>query len=49
MIPTDLEVKDKILREVHQTPYTAHPKSTKMYKDLEQHFLWEGMKKDVTD
>ncbi|XP_041016167.1 uncharacterized protein LOC121258690 [Juglans microcarpa x Juglans regia] len=49
VIPAGQEIKDKILWEAHQTPYTTHPGTTKMYHDLKQHFWREGLKKDVVD
>ena len=32
------EVKDEILKEVHQTQYSIHPRSTKMYIDLKKFY-----------
>ena len=32
------ELKKEILREAHSSPYSIHPRSSKMYKDLEKHF-----------
>jgi hypothetical protein len=46
-IPRSEELKNEILSEAHDTPYTAHPGNTKMYQDLKSRFWWEGMKKDV--
>ena len=31
-----VEIKQKILEEAHNTPYSVHPGSRKMYKDLRQ-------------
>ncbi|GKB07164.1 retrotransposon protein, putative, ty3-gypsy subclass [Tanacetum coccineum] len=31
----------------HSSPFSIHPGSTKMYKDLKQNFWWNGMKHDV--
>jgi len=36
-----------ILAEAHQSLYTAHPGSTKMYRDLREHYWWNGMKREV--
>ena len=33
-VPDNPELKKKIMKEAHSTPYTAHPGSTKMYQDL---------------
>lgn len=31
VIPADVEMKERILNEAHDTPYTVYPGSTKMY------------------
>nr|GFB64763.1 retrotransposon protein, putative, Ty3-gypsy subclass [Tanacetum cinerariifolium] len=31
----------------HNSPFSIHPGSTKMYVDLKQHFWWNGMKQDI--
>jgi len=36
-----------ILAEAHQSLYTVHPGSTKMYRDLKEHYWWNGMKREV--
>ncbi|XP_062110424.1 uncharacterized protein LOC133822186 [Humulus lupulus] len=46
-VPTREDIKNKIMNEAHNTPYTVHPGSTKMYGSLKEHFWWPGMKKDV--
>ncbi|KAJ8770623.1 hypothetical protein K2173_021270 [Erythroxylum novogranatense] len=43
------EAKDEILDEAHNAPYAMHPGSTRMYRDLREHFWWKGMKKDVAE
>ena len=40
-------LKNKILDKAHQSLYTMHPGSTKMYKDLQKIYWWRGMKKDI--
>ncbi|GJY51791.1 putative nucleotidyltransferase, ribonuclease H [Tanacetum coccineum] len=35
------------MTEAHSSPFTIHPGSTKMYRDLKQYFWWNGMKQDV--
>ena len=37
-VPKDEELRNEIMREAHETPYTAHPGSTKMYQDLKKQF-----------
>lgn len=34
--------------EAHIYPYSVHPGSTKMYKDLQKLYWWPGMKLDIT-
>ena len=46
-VPNDPELRETILSEAHSSPFTIHPGSTKMYRDLKQHFWWNGMKHDV--
>lgn len=46
-VPIDVELKRELMREAHETLYSIHPGSTKMYKDLKEQFWWNGMKKDV--
>nr|GEU75317.1 retrotransposon protein, putative, Ty3-gypsy subclass [Tanacetum cinerariifolium] len=38
---------EAILSEAHSSPFSIHPGSTKMYRDLKQNFWWNGMKQDV--
>ena len=35
------------LIEVHNTPYSVHPGTIKMYNDLKILYWWPGMKKDI--
>ena len=46
-VPNDEEIKRQILYEAHNTPYTMHPGTTKMYRDLKKYFWWSRMKKNV--
>jgi hypothetical protein len=41
------ELRETILKEAHDSAYSIHPGSTKMYQDLKQRYWWYGMKKDV--
>ena len=38
-----------ILAEAHSSRYSTHPGATKMYRDLQQHFWWSRMKRDIVD
>jgi hypothetical protein len=40
-------LRETILKEAHDSAYSIHPGSTKMYQDLKQRYWWYGMKKDV--
>jgi hypothetical protein len=47
-VPSIKELKDKILREVHESAYSIHPGGNKMYHDLKATYWWYEMKQDVT-
>ncbi|KAJ9544880.1 LOW QUALITY PROTEIN: hypothetical protein OSB04_024587 [Centaurea solstitialis] len=36
-----------IMDEAHQSRYSIHPGSDKMYKGIKEHYWWPGMKKDI--
>ena len=38
---------EKILQEAHDSSYSIHPSSTKMYQDLKERYSWYGLKRDV--
>ncbi|XP_042016165.1 zinc finger and BTB domain-containing protein 11-like [Salvia splendens] len=42
------ELRNELMSEAHDTPYTAHTGSTKMYQDLNKKFWWDSMKRDIT-
>jgi hypothetical protein len=44
-VPEIDHLRETILKEVHDSAYSIHPGSTKMY--LKQKYWWYGMKKDV--
>ena len=37
------------MEEAHSSAYAMHPRSTKMYHTLREHYWWRGMKKDVSE
>ena len=41
------DLKQKILKEAHQTAYNVHPRATKMYHDIKHNYWWNGLKRDV--
>jgi hypothetical protein len=48
-VPSIKELKDKILREVHESAYSIHPGGNKMYLDLMVTYWWYGMKRDIAE
>ncbi|WVZ52825.1 LOW QUALITY PROTEIN: hypothetical protein U9M48_003845, partial [Paspalum notatum var. saurae] len=42
-------IRKLILNEAHDTAYSIHPGSTKMYHDLKERFWWYGMKRAVAE
>jgi hypothetical protein len=48
-IPNLKPIKELILREAHDSAYSIHPSSTKIYKDLKTRYWWNGMKRDVAE
>ncbi|XP_040987673.1 uncharacterized protein LOC121235392 [Juglans microcarpa x Juglans regia] len=48
-VPAEKELLDLLPREMHGSLHTMHPSSTKMYRDLRQHYWWSGMERDVAN
>jgi hypothetical protein len=48
-VPNLMPIKESFLREAHDSAYSIHPGSTKMYKDLKAHYWWYGMKRDIVE
>jgi hypothetical protein len=46
-VPEIDSLRETILREPHDSDYSIHPGSTKMYHDLKQKYWWYGLKRDV--
>jgi hypothetical protein len=46
-VPSVKELKDKILREAHESAYSIHPGGNKMDHDLKATYWWYGMKRDI--
>ena len=49
VVPSVQDLRQRILREAHTTPYSVHPGTNKMYQDLRQFFWWPRMRVDVAD
>ena len=43
------ELKNELLWEAHNSPFSIHPSSTKMYQDLKCCYWWHNMKKEVAE
>jgi hypothetical protein len=48
-IPNQKTIKESILKEAHDSAYSIHPGSTKMYKDLKTRYWWYGIKRDIVE
>jgi IS30 family transposase len=48
-VPNLRHLKQLILREAHDSAYSIHPGSTKMYKDLKTRYWLYGMKRDIAE
>ncbi|WVZ93936.1 hypothetical protein U9M48_039885 [Paspalum notatum var. saurae] len=48
-VPGGDSIRKLILSEAHDTAYSIHPGSTKMYHDLKERFWWYGMKRAVVE
>jgi hypothetical protein len=48
-VPEDSAIRQSILRETHESAYSIHPSSTKMYLDLKGKYWWMGLKPDVAE
>jgi hypothetical protein len=46
-VPDIPEIKELILKDAHETPYSIHPGGTKMYMDLKELFWWNKMKREI--
>jgi hypothetical protein len=48
-VPNIKSIRELILKKAHETTYSIHPKSKKMYHDLKKKFWWYKMKRDIAD
>jgi hypothetical protein len=48
-MPNVKELKDRILREAHESTYSIHPGGNKTYHDLQATYWWYGMKRDIAE
>jgi hypothetical protein len=42
-------IRELILKEAHETVYSIHLGSEKMYQDLKKIFWWYGMKREISE
>jgi hypothetical protein len=48
-VPDIKSIRKLILKEAHETSYSIHPGSEKMYQDLKKRFWWYGMKREIAE
>jgi hypothetical protein len=46
-VPEAKEIRELILCEAHDSAYSIHPGSTKMYHDIKSRYWWYGMKRAI--
>jgi hypothetical protein len=46
-VPQDKALLEQIMREAHDSRYSIHPGSTKIYKDLKTGYWWKDMRRDI--
>jgi hypothetical protein len=48
-VPDMKLTQELILKEAHETSYSIHPGSEKMYQDLKKRFWWYKMKREIAE
>jgi hypothetical protein len=48
-VPEDKAIREAILHEAHESAYSIHLESTKMYLDLKEKYWWYGLKRYVAE
>jgi hypothetical protein len=46
-VPQDKALLEQIMKEAHDSRYSIHPGSTKMYKDLKTTYWWKDTRRDI--
>ncbi|KAA3466857.1 DNA/RNA polymerases superfamily protein [Gossypium australe] len=46
-VPSDVDLRQSILREANSSPSAIHPDNNKMYHDLRELYWWLGSKRGV--
>jgi hypothetical protein len=47
VVPNQEKLKKQILNEAHESLFSIHPGSNKMYRDVRKRFWWKGLKQDI--
>jgi hypothetical protein len=48
-VPDIKLIQEPILKEAHETCYSIHPSSEKMYQAMKKRFWWYGMKRTIAE
>jgi hypothetical protein len=48
-VPSSKELRNLVLKEMHDVPYVGHPICQKTITAVRSQFFWPGMKKDLVD
>jgi hypothetical protein len=48
-VPSSEELRNLVLKEMHDVPYVGHPGYQKTTTTVRSQFFWLGMKKDVVN
>jgi hypothetical protein len=48
-VPNVQSIRELILKEAHETAYSIHPRSEKMYQDLKEKLRWCEMKREIAE
>ena len=48
-VPNSEHLRQQIMSEAHETPYSVHPGATKMYQDLKENYWWPNMKREIAE
>ncbi|WMV09749.1 hypothetical protein MTR67_003134 [Solanum verrucosum] len=48
-VPNFDNLREKILSKVQSSRCSIYPRATKMYRDLQEVYWWNGMKKDIAE
>jgi hypothetical protein len=48
-VPNVQSIRELILKEAHESAYSIHPRSEKMYQDLKKKFWWYKMKREIAE